>query len=429
LHSILKLIGIVMLLTALNAGIVQADSSGVFGIRSGIGYDYISQEYFLDSLRLAGEDSLVTATLLKRQYLDDKKAFLYLELDNRLPLDGSDSYYLEAGWEQTDEIIRGVASAVYGTNSSRDRFDAELGLDLKQRYRGETSPGEEITVVDGRLKYSRSLSNHTSAGLKLYGEGVWFDSVTSFVYDYNRIGLTTGLDFLTENFNAISFGLTGEFRNVPDSSDLNYNLIRGNFGYLGTLLGAYGSANLSLEYRDYRLDGGFDDYFLATFYSTSDWPLGDEFYLSVNPNLELFDYSANDFVNSDYFLGRLDLLLKRSLGSVTITAGPTSELYSVSTEFTSDDDYSELAGKVGMDYVGLDGAVILFENQVGFRNYKTAQIYTSDFTFDRLTLIGSTRIWRGLNVDLFLSAEWEWHEIDSDDNRIYLITTSLSYAF
>lgn len=425
----MKLIGSVVLLTALNAGIVLADSSGVFGIRSGIGYDYISQEYFLDSLRLAGEDSLVTATLLKRQYLDDKKAFLYFSMDNRLPLDGSDSYYLEAGWEQTDEIMRGVAHASYGASSQKNRFNAELDLDLKKRYRGETSPGEEVTVLDSRLKYSRGLSEKTSAGLTLYGEGVWFDSATSFVYDYNRIGLTAGLDLLSDNFNAISVSLTGELRNVPDSSDLDYKLVRGNVGFLGSLLNAYGSANLALEYRNYRLPGNLDDYFLASFYAAADWPLSRNYYLSVNPDLEIFDYSSNDFVNSDYFLGRLDLLLKRSLGPVTLSAGPAGELYSVSTEFIEDDDYYELGAKVGMDYVGLGGSIILLENQVGFRNYKTAQIYTSDFTFDRLTLIGSARIWDGLSFDLFLSAEWEWHQIDSDDNRIYLITTSVSYTF
>jgi len=429
LQIILKLIGILMLLTAFNAGIVQADSSGVFGIRGGIGYDYISQEYFLDSLRLAGEDSLVTATLLKRQYLDDKKAFLYLSLDNRSHYGSPVSYFLEGGWEQTDEILRGILKGSYRQKSGKSEINGEIGLDLKQRYRGETSAGEEVTVLEGRFKYARDLSDRTRVGLKAYGEGVWFDSVSTFVYNYHRIGMTAGLDFLTENFNAISLGLTGEIRNVPDSSDLDYKLLRGGFGYLGTVWGGYSSTNLSLEYRDYSLADGFDDYFLAAFYTTTDWPIAEKYYLSTNANLELFNYTINDFVNSDYFLGRFDLLLKRNFGSATLTMGPKTEVYLVETEYTADDDYYELAGMIGFDYISLEGVLLLVENQIGRRNYSTAQIFTSDFYFNRLTLIGSARIWRGLSLDFFLSSEWEWHEIDSDDNRIYLITSSLSYSF
>ena len=61
------------------AGIVRADSSGVFNIRTGVGYDFISQEYFSDSARYAFGDSTLKSALLIKDFLDDKKGFVFLK--------------------------------------------------------------------------------------------------------------------------------------------------------------------------------------------------------------------------------------------------------------------------------------------------------------------------------------------------------------
>ncbi len=411
------------------AGTAICGNSGAFGIRVGIGYDYVSQEYFLDSLRLLGEDSLVGATLLKRDYLDDKKAILYLTLDNRSFLASPREYSLEVGWEQTDEVYRAVSNIDFGLSGENYRFNGELGFDTKRRFSGSITPGEELTVLDGHLKYRQVISQRIDGSLRIYGEKVWFDSATTYVYDYGRLGATLGLGILTADFNSISVNLTGELRKVPDSTDLDYSLIRGSLGYIGTFLGSFSSGNVSLEYRDYRLSDDFDDYFLTTLYGTSDWPLSEKYTLGTNLSLELFDYAVNDFVSADYFLGRFDLLLKRKLGNINLIFGPRSEFYFVDTEYSSDDDYYEISASAGFDYIGSKGNLLLLENQVGHRHYNTAQIYTSDFWFNRLNVIGSVGIWKNLTLDLFFSAEWEWHEIDSDDNRIFLLTTDITCRF
>jgi hypothetical protein len=411
------------------AGTAAGGNPGAFGIRAGIGYDYVSQEYFLDSLRLLGEDSLVGATLLKRDYLDDKKVILYLTWDNRSLISASKVYGVEIGWEQTDEIYRAVSNINFGLSGEEHRLSGEIGFDTKKRFSGAVNPGEEVTVLDGYLKYRYNLSDRTEAGFKIYGERVWFDSATSYVYDYGRLGATLRMGLLSENYNSITLDFTGELREVPDSADLNYKLFRGSLGYIGTLLGSFSSGSASLEYRDYKLNGGLDDYFLSTLYATSDWSLSENYVLETNISLELFDYAVNDFVNADYFLGRFDLLMKRKLGDLNLVFGPKSELYFVETDYSSDDDYYEISASLGTDYIGSKGNLLLLENQLGQRDYNTAQIYTSDFWFNRLTVVGSAGLWRDLTLDIFFSAEWEWHEIGSDDNRIFLVTTDLTYRF
>jgi hypothetical protein len=71
----------------------------------------------------------------------------------------------------------------------------------------------------------------------------------------------------------------------------------------------------------------------------------------------------------------------------------------------------------------------MLENQLGHRNYLNNPDYNSDSIFDRITLIGTAWIFRALSVDILFSAEWEWHRVDSDDSRLYLLSAGLSYNF
>lgn len=408
--------------------IASADSSGVFGIRTGFGYDYISQEYFLDSLRLTGEDSALSATLLKRDYLDDKKGFIFMNLDNRDIFGKEHQYYFEAGWEQTDEIYRGRMTAEYEFKGDKNNFESYLDFDIKKQYSGEPSAGEESTVFDSYFRVKRKIAEYSEVSFKGYFESVSFDSATSFIYNYNKFGGRASLDLISENFNTLSFSLTGELRDVPDSGDLDYGLIRGDVSYFGGFWGSLSTLDLSLEYRNYKIPGDLDDYFMTSFYGSFDWPLGGDYSTEFSSDLEYFNYTNNDFVNSDYFQGRFELLLKREINFLTLSAGPKTEIFRVNSDYSDDDDYLEIGGLIGADYISLNGGLILVENQLGFRDYQATQVYTSDFLFDRLSLIGSLNLWAGLSFDLFLSAEWEWHKIDSDDNTIYLITSALSYT-
>jgi hypothetical protein len=34
-----------------------------------------------------------------------------------------------------------------------------------------------------------------------------------------------------------------------------------------------------------------------------------------------------------------------------------------------------------------------------------------------------------LNLSVLLSAEWEWHDVDEENNQIFLLSSGLSYTF
>jgi hypothetical protein len=53
-------------------------AGGDFSFKAGLGYEFISQEFFLDSLAEIGADSLATITSLKTTYLDDIRGQLSL---------------------------------------------------------------------------------------------------------------------------------------------------------------------------------------------------------------------------------------------------------------------------------------------------------------------------------------------------------------
>ncbi len=408
------------------------DTLSRFGVRAGLGYDYISQEYFLDSLRFSGEDSSVTAALLTSDYLDDKKGFIFLEFDNRSLREKELDYNFEIGWEQTASVYRAIGQGFFALGKESDRLESEFSFETKQRYSGKAALGEELNRLQGSLKYRRKFSPDLQTHFKLYGENIAFDSTGTYLYNYSRLGARAGLDILTDNLNSIYFNVAYEHRLVPDSNDLNFNLVRSTLGFAGNLGSGQLSAESSFEFKDYQFPENRDDYYLGSARIDYDYPLGGKYSLITGLNTEYFNYRFDDFIGSDHLLIRLEMLLERESGDmnqVAVRVGPVAEILKINSPYDESDDYVEFAGKMGVDIMGLAGLLILLENQTGYRAYRVDPFYTSDFAFDRLTVIGSLGLIKPLTLDIFFSAEWEWHRIQSDDNRIYLIAASLACAF
>ena len=71
----------------------------------------------------------------------------------------------------------------------------------------------------------------------------------------------------------------------------------------------------------------------------------------------------------------------------------------------------------------------MIENKFGKRIYKNDSDYRSEFLFDRANFIGSASIFEELNFDILLSFDLEFHENQSDNSRLYLVSGGLSYNF
>jgi len=418
-----------ILLVIIFAGIVTAGDSGDFNFRAGLGYDFVSQEYFLNSSRydtsLTPDPDLTDNTLLKKDYLDDAKGLFYIKYE---PGD-EDRFRIEAGWEQTPENFRARTWGQAVLGEIGNRFEADFNLERKDRYRGTSGAGEDLSVLGGNIRYRRSLSETLESHIRFYGENINFDSLGSLVYNYSRYGGELGLNILTRGFNSLYITAGLEGRTVPDSTRLGYTAAKGTIGYLGYLSGSQIMGDISVENKKYRMEENQDDYFLMTLTSSLRIPITSSYFIKPAGDMEFFNFSEESYLNDDYVLARLALLLERDFNNITFYIGPKFELYSIAADYESDDDYLEYSAFTGLDFFQTSRIFLMLENQVGQRQYGNNPIYYSDFIFDRASVIGSAKIWAGLSLDVLFSAEWEWHKIESDDSRLYLLSSGISYKF
>ncbi|MEW5923715.1 MAG: hypothetical protein AB1746_06985 [Candidatus Zixiibacteriota bacterium] len=427
---IIRIIGSALILMLNLAGIAAADGDpGDFSIRFGMGYDFVSQEYFTSSSRydtsLSPDPDLTDITLLSKDYLDDKKGLVYVTLNPR----NEGRYILETGWEQTPDILRALGRGHLTVGGKDSRLESDFDFEIKRRCRGDAEIGEDLSVLKGKTKYIRRLSEQVESSLRIYGENVAFDSTSSLVYNYSRFGGELGFSIFTRNFNSIFFNAGVETRDVPDSSQLNFLQLRGSLGYFGSLGGSQISADLTIENKDYDSPDNRDDYLLITLYGNAKVPASENIFVRPLGNLEYFDFRSDEFINRDYLLARGGLLVGRDYSRISLALGPKFQLHSISSDYEGDDDYLEYMAFGSIDFFYSDRILCLIENQAGRRGYQNDPVYYSDFTFNRLSLIGSFKLLGTLNLDLLFSAEWEWHEIESDDSRLYLLSSGLSYTF
>ncbi len=422
-----KISGIIILIFV---GVSRADDSGDFSFRVGMGYDFVSQEYFISSSRydtslIPDPDAAASSILLEKDYLDDKKGLAYLKFN----AGGEGRQLFEVGWEQTPDIFRAVGRGHFTLGRRENMLEGDFNIEFKERYRGAADEGEDLSVVEGWARYRRKLSTSTESIIRVRGETVAFDSTGELVYNYSKIGVETGFNIFAGNFNLFYIQAGLEKRFVPDSGQLDFIQIRADLGYSGAFLGGQLSSELALENKNYNQPDDRDDYTLVTFYNNLRLALGESYFLKPELNLEKFNFSVQDFISDDYLLGRAGIILGRQFKDLSVSLGPKVELLSVENNLESNDDYLEYYAQAGIDFYHLNGVFLLFENQLGTRNYNNETVYYSDFTFDRISLIGNLKIVSSLNFNILLSAEWEWHDISSDDSRLYLLSSSLTYNF
>lgn len=411
--------------TVLIAGIANAESPGDLHFRAGIGYDFVSQEYFYDSLEYSEDEIPLTASLLKKEYLDDKKGLIYVKYD-----DGNlGRRMVELGWEQTPDLFRIIGDVRLIVGGDRTSVTADGRMEIKERYHGEVEAGEELDVFNGRLSLQRRFGESLTGKMSAFTEKVSFDVRDEYIYDYSRFGGQCDFNFFTKSYNSVFGSLGVEKRIVPDSGNLEYALFRGSVGYLGGLGLARLSADLSIESKNYQAEQDQDDYVLLSFAADLQIPVSPLYFVQPKFSVEYFDFKSELFLSEDYSLTRLGFLVGRELGFLTLIFGPKSELLGVKGDLPGNDDYAEYLLSAAVDYYSYGQVLLMFENQFGVRKYRNDPDYYSDFTFNRINLIGNVKIIDGLGLDILLSADWEWHEVDNDDSRLYLVSSGLTVSF
>lgn len=409
----------ILLINTAAAG--QEGRDGGFSIKSGLGYDFISQEYFLDSLLVDTLD-----VILKTNYLDDIKGIVEFEYlpyrDRRLEL--------RATYEQTQEDIRTRVYNRWRTKLGKLPFSLRSELDYRQTYSGTEESGDDYLFgrFSGRLRVP--VGEWTSFWGRLQGDFVQFDIVSPYTYNHYRAGGSIGFTKTFESFSALDADVFVLTRTVQDSSALNYL----NVGIEGSFFGLYDAGNIDiyqrLEYKDYNLPDDENDYTRFELDVRNKVTLSGRWFSRQEFNVESAFFSPNDPLNLNFARFRLTLLAGIEEGGFSIGAGPSLELLTEqNSDISTGEDYFEGGLEISLDHIAPGSFFGSLESVIGHRSLENENPFSTSFTFERLNLIGDWNIVGGLDLNVLLSAEWEWHQEKSENNRIVLVSSGLTYTF
>ena len=416
----------VCLVIIIAGGLVNSTKASGFNFKSGIGYDFISQEFFLDSAILSGPDSIITSWSLTNNYLDDLKGFFsatYIPYnDNRIKI--------YAKYEQTADFIKTKWTGDFTTKVGKSKFTMNNELDWRHRYSDSAAVGDSYIFGYTKAKLAIPTGQSTKTIIQWQGEFVQFDSVSNLNYNYYRVGGKIGFEKIFQNFSFGDIKLTLMSRQVPDSSALNYL----NIGLESSFFGYYDGGDFDyftrLEKKNYNQPENKNDYVRFEFDARNKIKLGHKYFTRQEINIEYNNFDPADLVNLDYYIIEFSLLTGYENDDISVALGPDLELFKENNSLLSaGDDYFEASAKLSFDIMKYNLLFSSFENMLGYRNLVENDELRTDFTFERINLLGDINIYRGLNFNFLFSAEWEWHNIKSNNSQIYLLSSSLSYSF
>ena len=393
--------------------------------KAGIGYDFISQRYFADSVQYLGGDSAISEWGLKSDYLDDPKAtlsLLYLPYEDR-------RIELQTTLDQTSDFMRVRINNGMRLPVGSNRLDIYNDFETKRRVNGESDAGDNYFQGYSRIRYVLKHSYNFDNWLQIKSDFVSFDSVADYNYDYLRYGASTGLSYRFGSFSSLDLGLFYLKRSVADSSDLDYD----SYGTESSLFGLHHSGEYDLfarfERKDYGYPSGKDDQYRLEFQGRNKIRIAEPFFMRQELEWESTVYDGDDDVNQNYSRTRLSFLQGIEFGSSEFAAGPTATFLSEeSSSLIESEDYTEWGAEIQFDHLSLNGLFLSLKSTTGKRDYDNDGEFFSDFLFERVSLIADISLTKRLNFNLFYSAEWEWHDLDTDDSRIDLLSTSLTYT-
>nr|AOR51109.1 elongator complex protein 1 isoform 2 [uncultured bacterium pAW1] len=396
----------------------------VLGVKVGVGYDLLSQEYFLDSAIAEGPDSLLTRWTLRTTYLDDIKA----RIDFNVTHPDRRSYSFRSTYEQARELIRVRLNGDWRPTVGPIALEWRGQTDWRVRYRDTSKPGDTYFSGSGSIRARYPFSSQLSTFVQAQGNIVSFEYPAQYVYDYYRVGGKVGMELISAT------GLAGVSafllqRQVPDSQNLDYD----NAGLDASWLSSYGWGDLDLfarfDHKNYNQPGDQDDYRRLELTARSRQGLGQRYFLRQEVEAAQYFYNDEDLLNASFLELAGVVQMGYQSGGLMVGAGPEGKiLREEDKNGTTGEDYTEGGLQLDLDYLGssLFGSL---EWSTGYRTLALESEGQTDFFYQRLNILFDWTLQERWTFSLFGAAEWEWHSPSSDDSRLYLLSTALSYSF
>lgn len=386
----------------------------------GMGYDAISQEYFL----VTADTALLTpdsVTTLKQTATALNEG--QLSLRTRL---GQSS-----GWDQTtaftDLYWHHNTTLVLKSPRRRPlRGRVQYRLNAKGPHKDrieETSPLSNYRIHEFLAEGEQRFGS-TSVRLRAQSEAIRYPDPHELAYDYNQGKLELRVSHAPT---AVSYReLTGSVkrREVPDSGRVSYNEAYGRFG-LGWGTGGWRmSAAIEGARRAYDVaDAGLDHSVVRLRADWSDNGFPARWIGAME--LEGYEYDDTLSVLSDFL--RMDVRQRHQFpvnSKWTPFVEPAVEfVYS-----RADDAYVEPRTSLGTEFFRLDGWWANADVVVGYRDYEQAELEgRSDYWRFGLNLLVDGPITKQVSFSLLYSQEWERHVEGSDNFTVVLLSAGLKY--
>ncbi len=400
-----------------------------WSVKAGLGYEFISQRFFADSLSLSGADSLTLLTSLRTTYLDDIKAQLGVSF---YPLQGPGSRRgeLRAEITQTPNFARLRFGSDFRLGLGANNLDSRTEIDWRQRYHGAVDVGDNYITASSQTRLTLPIDENWSTWIQARGELIQFDSTSTIIFSHYRFGgkwgVTRSLGYLAQaGINLFALG-----RRVPDSTALDYL----SWGAETDLTALMDHGELALlgrvERKDYHKANRADDYWRLETDGDGRWQFGDRWFVRSELAAELMLFSDSDQFNADYFRCRLAIMSGRRYGDWGLDLGPHIEfLKSTPSDVVAPEDYREMGLRTDIDYLKATGALLSIQTITGYRWLKKETDFQTSFAFERINALADLRIAGGLSCNVILSTEWEWHRQSSDNSTTVLLSTGLNYTF
>jgi hypothetical protein len=405
-----------------------SQESSTFNFSFGLGYDNVSERYYLIHYDTLGVPSESLETLRRAtEEFEEQKAILRLGLNksftekSRLSFNNSFSLgnlylrdILRVEWEKDGLILSNQAELktiqdkkklTYQTDYFTNNFDVRLKI---------------------------PLSPNLTLGFKNNLEYTEYKEYTIYSYDYyrNRTSVELDKDFSSGGFLYLSYQFSQ--RNVPDSVLLHYDRHYFDISfdrYFGweTLF----QLENELERKLFNKPEGLDNYWEDRFTLGLSRGVHDRVELLFGNELDVLGYDLEDEVNFDYFENRFSAFLEYELSDgLEIAGGPELILFSSLRRDLQDYDYTQSAFVLSLDLMRSVQFWLSLEDKIGRRDYESDEnpFYT-DYLLNQLTLFLDGELASHLGFNLMLSVDSEWHDSKGDDLTVFLISSELAYSF
>lgn len=407
-------------------GNISRSTAAEYNFEAGLGYDFLSQRYFLEELQQVDSDSILIDWELKSTYLDDLKGLVAFEYYSSK----KSEIKFRSSYEQTADFLRLKFSSDLKFRPGKNRLDFQTDFEWRNSWEDSTEFGNSYLFGSIRSKFKMPISKSVSGMIQLRTEQVKFQSNSESSFDYYRLSGYSGIEKAFENFSFIDLRFFFSYRNVSDSTILDYN----SFGIEGSFFGTLPIGNTDLltrwEIKNYNKPGNQSDYSRLEFTGRNQLYINSLWIARQEIDLEIMLYDELELISNDYY--RLNMLLLCGMDWInfSLSAGPEFEFLKEEEDYDFDpEDYLESGFRIDMDYLNPGKILLTLESTFGIRNLDIESDLQSDFLFERINLINDINITKSLNLSLLLSAEWEWHNDKENNSELYLLSSSIIYKF